>query len=69
MRDVSKIMAYLAEHFADWEIVRDHAGWHAYPSARLVFGCYLRGHDVTDLHRETAAGLLVLLEAWKDAIR
>lgn len=69
MKDVSKIVAYLARNFPDWEIVRDGAGWHAYPSARLVFHHYLQGRDVPDFHRQTVAGLLVLLEAWKDTIR
>lgn len=69
MGDVTKIMAYLAENFADWEIVCDRAGWHAYPSARLALHCYLNGGDAPDLHRETVPGLMVLLEAWKDTIR
>lgn len=69
MADVTRIMAYLAKHFAEWEIVQDRDGWHAYPSARLVFHHYLNGQDAPDLHRPTAAGLVVLLEAWRDTIR
>jgi hypothetical protein len=59
-------MAYLAERFPERETNRDRDGWHAYPSARLALHCHLNGHDAPDLHRDTAAGLLILLEAWKD---
>lgn len=62
-------MGYLAEYFADWDIVRDRDGWHAYPSARLGLHCYLNGQDAPDLHRPTVTGLLVLLEAWKATTR
>lgn len=65
MSDASGLLSYLARNFPQWEISRDREGWHAIPSARLVFSCYLRGQDVPDLHRETLAGLLILLEAWR----
>lgn len=57
----------LARHFPDWEIIRDRDGWHAIPSARVIFREYLHGREVPDLHAATAPQLLILLEAWRDS--